>query len=664
MAFAASSDWYVRSDGASANGGGFDRAASGTNYANQASAQTTYTDLVIDGADNTKITSAAFPFTSLHPGNVINITSGTGFTVQRAQVVSVSGVIATMDKAMGTVGSTGGNGRLGGALDSVALAETVAVAGNKVWIKGSLNVGTAILANVAGTELLPIVWEGYGTTPGDGEQATLLATGTLAGSPIMRWAASYHIVKNLTADGADLALTGFRAQSPVVWFDNCHATRCTTVGLNFTSAAPRCRAVRCKATLCGAALANQAGFLSDGAGTLFRQCVARDNLESGIFTTATAVIEHCLIHDNDLWGIFLGPSSSNGAVIANNTIRGNTLSGIVFNGTNALDATYVVNNLLASNGEYGISSESSSPDYSLVTELSVAFENNAYYNNTLGERNRLPAGVGDITLTADPFIDAAADDFTLNLAIGGGLLARGAGTPGGFGLRSDPEVSVAAIDIGAVVLAGVSAAQSAYGQGWARELWRELTNERDEDVVPDAVVDLYLQRGAEALNDIIRYHRTDGTITLVAGTQEYAAPSDFIECEYVTWQNKDLEKGDIERWREKGIDWRNEPAGPPVEWAVYAQRLVLRPTPNAAAVGAAATIGLRYVSTPVDVSTFGFAQLPNHYHRLAVYYGAALWGGCYPESQRSVLLEQTLMGRFTAEGQAAASDYGARPLGR
>src|SRR5260370_4868451 len=106
MAFAGSVAWEVRpTAGSDSNGGGFDAtsATPGTDSSQQNAAQIAYTDLVIDGTTNTKCTSAANPFGAAHVGNIINVTSGTGFTVQRVQIMSVAGTTATVDKSLGTL---------------------------------------------------------------------------------------------------------------------------------------------------------------------------------------------------------------------------------------------------------------------------------------------------------------------------------------------------------------------------------------------------------------------------------------------------------------------------------------------------------------------------------------------------------------------------------
>ena len=67
-----------------------------------------WTDLVIDAVTNTKISSALNPFTAADVGAGIDITGGTGFTVQFLTVQSVAAGVATMSGPVGTVGSTGG----------------------------------------------------------------------------------------------------------------------------------------------------------------------------------------------------------------------------------------------------------------------------------------------------------------------------------------------------------------------------------------------------------------------------------------------------------------------------------------------------------------------------------------------------------------------------
>jgi hypothetical protein len=166
MALSAATVWEIRTAGNAANGGGF-VASTGVDYTLSDTPFATYTDLVI-GASNS-LTSVARAFIANDVGNLINITSGAGFTTGRYEILSVAGGAATLDRSPGTLASTGGNARLGGAMTMTDANLEIIVAGNYIWLKddgthapGAISIGTA-----AGTTTLPITMEGYNTTRGD-----------------------------------------------------------------------------------------------------------------------------------------------------------------------------------------------------------------------------------------------------------------------------------------------------------------------------------------------------------------------------------------------------------------------------------------------------------------------------------------------------------------
>ncbi len=66
------------------------------------------TDLVIDGTLNTKVTSASHNFTANDVGKTVAVSAGTGFTVGNYTIVSTASNAATLNSAVGTLGSTGG----------------------------------------------------------------------------------------------------------------------------------------------------------------------------------------------------------------------------------------------------------------------------------------------------------------------------------------------------------------------------------------------------------------------------------------------------------------------------------------------------------------------------------------------------------------------------
>ena len=109
-------------------------------YSQQASAQISFTDLVIDGTTNTKFTSSAHPIGKNMVGNLINVASGTGFTVQTIEVASVAG---TADKSLGTLSSTGGTGKPGRLSQQTGTLSGVIVGSNKAFVASGAYTRTA-----------------------------------------------------------------------------------------------------------------------------------------------------------------------------------------------------------------------------------------------------------------------------------------------------------------------------------------------------------------------------------------------------------------------------------------------------------------------------------------------------------------------------------------
>ena len=198
--------------------------ASGTDRSQQNAVQTAFTDLVI-GVVTTELTSVLNPFGATDVGNLIAITSGTGFTTGIYRVVSVAGSTATMDRAVGTASSTGGVGNLGGARlgiegGTTTLSDSV-VAGNKIWIKNEAW-NEAVTISVAGTAADPIIWTGYNSTRDDKPAAAdrpVNNRAAAAGDGISI-SVTHNILQyiNVTAAGD----AGFNmAASAVFRFENC-----------------------------------------------------------------------------------------------------------------------------------------------------------------------------------------------------------------------------------------------------------------------------------------------------------------------------------------------------------------------------------------------------------------------------------------------------------
>jgi len=121
-------------------------------------------------------------------------------------------------------------------------------------------------------------------------------------------------------------------------------------------------------------------------------------------------VTNCVIFGNAGYGI----NVVNGqARIANNVIHNNS-NGIEL--SNTLSPSRVVDNLITSCGTAISVNSGTVNGFHLI-------DGNAFYNNTtnVANYNRV---TNSITLTADPFVDAAAGDFNLNADAGGGALLR------------------------------------------------------------------------------------------------------------------------------------------------------------------------------------------------------------------------------------------------
>lgn len=166
--------YEMRTNGTANGGAVFEEGASGTDRTQQDAVHIAFTDLVIDGSDNTKATSAANPFTTDHIGNGIRIISGTGFTAGEVRpiITAVAAGVATFDTALGTTGSTGGVANLGGAKSGITDAFMESrPAGSITWVKGDgAHVLTeSIVLVVDGATTDPSKFWGYITTRGDGD---------------------------------------------------------------------------------------------------------------------------------------------------------------------------------------------------------------------------------------------------------------------------------------------------------------------------------------------------------------------------------------------------------------------------------------------------------------------------------------------------------------
>lgn len=457
----------VQSGGNDNNGGGFDPGVTspGTDYSQQASAQIAYTDLVIGGTGNTnKLTSAANPFGASSPGNVINITGGTGFTSGRYRILSVSGNTATMDRSVGTANSTGGTGNLGGALATVSTATGLMTTGGMIaYIKAAIYTiagGLNAIVQANGTSVYRVI--GYTTVRGDGGQATIQQTSG-AGVIMYAWgesadASSSVSWENITFDGNNKSgSTGFylisNLYAPKMTFRNCIFKRfagnyCITTtfggiivqGCEFASNALTGVNAACIAV--AVAVGSSINASVSVTETYFTgNSINSTNTAGCVWAEGAGInVAHCIFYNNtgtNFSGLVIRvPQAVN---VANNAFHSNAKHGISIVNSVTTAAPAITNNIFTNNGGYGI-------NMGTATNATIPeINHNAYYNNTSGAKNGFTAGDGEVTMTGLPYVNAPTD-FALNQTAGQGLACRGAGKPGSLGVSS--VVGTGVLDIG------------------------------------------------------------------------------------------------------------------------------------------------------------------------------------------------------------------------
>jgi hypothetical protein len=407
----------------------------GLDYSQSASPAISYTDMVI-GATTTQFTSAGNPVGKNLVGNTIAVTSGTGFTVQRVQVVSTSGTTATCDKALGTAASTGGSGGLGGCLASPGMAAGLVVSGGNIaYIKS----GTYILSatgNVAGGRI---------NNPGTGGQSTLRIVG---------WSAN-RTYGNV--DTAPVLQPGAVSVTCLYFGSSTNTANVRNLDFENPSAFATCTAVQLDYQLFLADRITASNFATcfngSGNNNLFINCAAAAAAGGTCFTLAGAssqciacsasggkygytIGSNCFLfrcvaaNQNNAAAIGFDARNANNCTLAHcvayGVIGGAGTSG--FNGTNGMVKLL---DCVATDGTGLGFLVSAPPLYQLSPMI-----NCAGYNNTAGNLDAtvITAALnnfGFINLTASPWTapTASPPNFAPNSAAGGGAALRAAGYP-------------------------------------------------------------------------------------------------------------------------------------------------------------------------------------------------------------------------------------------
>ena len=460
MTFPANMVWEVRTGGSILNGGGFTTTGGGTDYTLQTAAQVAFNDLLIDAADNTKCTSAGNPFTSDMVGNCINLILSDGaWTVQRFYIVSVAAGVATCDRALGTVGATGGTGNLGGALATIVDIDTTIRPGNTVYVEEGTYSTTATntITCDGGAAGLEIAFIGY---PSGGSRTDVnIIEGDM---PIFTSATNSVIIFSLNAATRlrfrNIKVThtaatrgdGWRpvTSAPIgITFENCVTDGCA-YGWGQSSAFGRTLWNRCIARN-----GTTGGFRSCASDSTFMHCIAYDNAGPGFSIPANVAggsFFRCISYGNTgasghgFQNLNTTQDSAGLCVFEGNVAYDNAQNGFHFAFTTGSTQNIILLNNISYGNTYGYACATAG----VMDGSWPHVYNNAYGSNSSGNTLNFRAGEGAITLTADPFTNAAGADFSLNSTAGGGILLRQLGYPTEIGVKGSatphyPDVGAA-----------------------------------------------------------------------------------------------------------------------------------------------------------------------------------------------------------------------------
>ena len=337
-----------------------------------------------------------------------------------------------------TPGTSYGVGAIGGALFSLSGSINIGVAGNKYFMQaGSGYTYTATYSASATASGVSASTpynklSGYTTYRGDGGQATITLSTNSNLSGINITTGGWWI-ENLVINCASLSgSTGISASAGNLYIRNCKIQNFTSSGINTNSNTPL---IVDSCELTGGTSAATGAIKAANNCVIYNNYI-HGNACSGIYQTGGGItVLYCIIANNS------GASSDgiyiNGAcAILECTIYNNGRHGInnAFTGYVAL---LIKNNLLISNGGYGIVG-----DVSAGVPAMRQFDGNAYYGNTSGTRSNMNdlttnpingvapyTNVLDVILTSSPLNNPAGNDFSLNTAAGGGLACTGYGSP-------------------------------------------------------------------------------------------------------------------------------------------------------------------------------------------------------------------------------------------
>ena len=292
-------------------------------------------------------------------------------------------------------------------------AMNTVVAGDKVWVKADGNYAELVTIDTVGTEITPIVFEGYTTTTGDGGRATITGSSSRANCVVDSLSLGagsglFYVFKNLRFTAA--TGVGFLTDVNNLVFKNCKFDTNGSDGLSS-------RTVQCEACEFSS---NTGDGVGDTAGAkLFIGCKFYSNINgvSGRVVGVNLVLIGCRFFSNSGANIYVGVNNAL-AVVVNCTVDGdskNSDSGIRVDDTQCMLA--VINTVLydctagytSPNGNMG---ERVISRNNLVNANTTAYTNAATFTGEVTSARQFTNEVGGADYTpaaGSPLINAGFD---------------------------------------------------------------------------------------------------------------------------------------------------------------------------------------------------------------------------------------------------------------
>lgn len=393
-------------------------------------------------------TDGSTPASSISVGDIVSIyldAATIGVYLVRVTAVAAGvngGITCSATVKAGTAPTTGATGRslkMGGCLKgpngtdgwplTVSYTALQNTSGDMVCWNMKNNASYAITAQLNLVLFAGALVSGYSSTVRDGGKAVF--DGGTSGASYALWQVTGgkfadFVFQNNGATGSNTMLV----VSGRVEFFRCVFTG--SRGFGCTSSSTPSFFNECEFYGNNLSNTSNTGGASVGS-SLHSRCVFHSNAGSNsigavcVASNATPAFDGCWFGANGNAGLRFAPNSGLGTLAVRNcNFYGNATDGIVAVASGAVTACLIENSHFVSNGTGGTGYGVSQP---AAPNNPARIVNCAFYNNATGQTNNANSDLvsGSVTLTGDPFNNAATGDFSLNSTSGAGADARAAG---------------------------------------------------------------------------------------------------------------------------------------------------------------------------------------------------------------------------------------------